>query len=207
MISILSPARRYPMKLLRFLLCLQVIIALTFQAACRSDDDDDSAPAMADEAPVEAPEDPPPPEPPATLFTETDQALMVYVPAGEFLMGTSAADVESYKEIFPLRSSTAFDDERPQRTVFLDAFYIDQLEVTNTQYKKFLAETGYEPRLYLDQPPVDLGSPRCNTGSARHQVGLQCRRKTLPGFVLLGRKSLIQPYHKARSSRDRNRLE
>ena len=130
------------MKLLRLFLCFQVIIAVALQAACKSDDDADSAPAMGE-------------DPPATLFTEIDQTLMVHVPAGEFLMGTSAADVEIYKEIFPLRRSTAFDDERPQRTVFLDAFYIDQLEVTNTRYKTFLAETGYEPGFYLDRPPYN----------------------------------------------------
>ena len=90
-----------------------------------------------------------------TITTAKDEAVMVYVPAGEFLMGTSDADIEYYKEIFPLRRITRFDNERPQRTVFVDAFYIDKYEVTNKQYKQFLAETGYTPKHYLDYEPYN----------------------------------------------------
>ncbi len=90
-----------------------------------------------------------------TLTTDKDSAVMVYVPAGEFLMGTSDADIEQYKVLFPLRKISRFDNERPQRTVFVDAFYIDRTEVTNRQYKRFLAETGYEPQHYLDYLPYN----------------------------------------------------
>lgn len=93
------------------------------------------------------------PLPIQTITTVKDEAVMVYVPAGEFLMGTSDADIERFKEIFPLRDIARFDNERPQRTVFVDAFYIDKYEVTNKQYKRFLAETGYVPKQYLDYPP------------------------------------------------------
>ncbi len=90
------------------------------------------------------------------LTTPKDQAVMVYVPEGAFLMGTSDADMEFYGEFFPLRSPSRYDNERPQREVFLDAFYIDQLEVTNSQYKKFLSETGYVPKRYLDKLPFNV---------------------------------------------------
>jgi formylglycine-generating enzyme required for sulfatase activity len=53
-----------------------------------------------------------------------DGAVMVYVPAGEFLMGSSDGDPD------------AADREKPQHTVYLDAFWIDKLEVTNAQYRK-----------------------------------------------------------------------
>ena len=95
------------------------------------------------------------PLPIETITTPKDGAVMVYVPAGEFLMGTSDADIEYYKEIFPLRRISRFDNERPQRTVFLDAFYIDKFEVTNQQYKQFLSETGYTPKHYLDYEPYN----------------------------------------------------
>lgn len=95
------------------------------------------------------------PLPIQTITTAKDEAVMVYVPAGEFLMGTSDADIEYYKQIFPLRRITRFDNERPQRTVFLDAFYIDKYEVTNKQYKQFLTETGYIPKHYLDYEPYN----------------------------------------------------
>jgi formylglycine-generating enzyme required for sulfatase activity len=46
------------------------------------------------------------------------------VPAGGFLMGSTDADGQ------------AEDDEKPQHTVYLDAFWIDRTEVTNAQYRK-----------------------------------------------------------------------
>lgn len=131
------------MRLFRFLLVSNLLITASFVISCaESSDDDDSEPAAVVEEPAE------------TLFTDRDQALMVYVPPGEFLMGTSDADIELYKQLFPLRTSSRFDNERPQRKVLLDGFYIDRLEVTNSQYKRFLAETGYVPQgLYLDRAP------------------------------------------------------
>jgi len=51
-------------------------------------------------------------------------APMVFVPAGEFSMGSSNADKD------------ASDDEKPQHTVYLDAFWIDKFEMTNALYKK-----------------------------------------------------------------------
>jgi formylglycine-generating enzyme required for sulfatase activity len=54
---------------------------------------------------------------------------MIYVPAGDFLMGSTAAD-------------KAVDDEQPQHTAYLDAFWIDRTEVTNAQYVQFLNILG-----------------------------------------------------------------
>jgi formylglycine-generating enzyme required for sulfatase activity len=50
--------------------------------------------------------------------------IIVFVPAGEFLMGSSDADRE------------ADSDEKPQHTVYLDAYWIDQTEVTNAMYQR-----------------------------------------------------------------------
>ncbi|NOX90973.1 MAG: formylglycine-generating enzyme family protein [Gammaproteobacteria bacterium] len=56
---------------------------------------------------------------------------MVLIPAGEFIMGTN----------------DRLPDEGPEHTVTLSAFYIDQFEVTNLQYKKFNEATwGRSPR-------------------------------------------------------------
>ena len=70
-------------------------------------------------------------EPPAgaTQVRETDGATMVYVPSGEFLMGSSAMEGK--------------DDEWPQHIVFLDGFWIDRTEVTNRQFGKFVTATNY----------------------------------------------------------------
>jgi len=45
--------------------------------------------------------------------------VMVYVPAGGFIMG-----------------SETYDDEKPQRKITLDAFWIDQTEITNAMYAR-----------------------------------------------------------------------
>jgi formylglycine-generating enzyme required for sulfatase activity len=49
---------------------------------------------------------------------------MLFIPAGEFLMGSSDAD------------QLAREEEKPQHTVYLDAFRIGKYEVTNALYKK-----------------------------------------------------------------------
>jgi serine/threonine-protein kinase len=59
-----------------------------------------------------------------TWTRPADGMVMVYVPAGEFLMGSSDADGQ------------AWDSEKPQHTVYLDAYWIDRTEVTNIQYRK-----------------------------------------------------------------------
>jgi formylglycine-generating enzyme required for sulfatase activity len=51
-----------------------------------------------------------------------DTPIYVFVPAGEFVMGSTEADED------------AFDDEFPQHRVNLDAYWIMRTEVTNAQY-------------------------------------------------------------------------
>lgn len=84
------------------------------------------------EVPTEAPSETPSPEPTAldvgsSKVSDSDGITQMYVPAGDFLMGADAAD------------AFADDDERPQHTVTLDAFWIDQTEVTNAMYAMCVA--------------------------------------------------------------------
>lgn len=60
---------------------------------------------------------------------EPPPAGMVFVPAGEFLMGSDDPKAEP--------------DEKPLRKVFLPAFYIDQFEVTNRRYQEFRKDHRY----------------------------------------------------------------
>ncbi len=62
----------------------------------------------------------------STLVNEKDGAEMVYVPAGEFLMGSEDAD--------------AYSDEAPENTVYLDAYWMYKYEVTNAQYRVCIEE-------------------------------------------------------------------
>jgi hypothetical protein len=57
--------------------------------------------------------------PGATHTRPTDGAETGYVPTGEFLMGSTAAD------------GIAANDEKSQHTVYLDAFWINGTEVTS----------------------------------------------------------------------------
>jgi formylglycine-generating enzyme required for sulfatase activity len=54
---------------------------------------------------------------------------MVWIPDGEFEMGTAA--------------DTANLNERPAHAVRLDGFWMDEHEVTNAQFRAFVAATGY----------------------------------------------------------------
>lgn len=53
-----------------------------------------------------------------SIINEKDGSEMVYIAPGNFIMG----------------------DDR--KVVFVDAFYIDKFPITNSQYKKFIDETG-----------------------------------------------------------------
>ncbi|WP_445487601.1 formylglycine-generating enzyme family protein [Niallia sp. 03133] len=57
---------------------------------------------------------------------------MIYLPGGEFLMGTNSPE------------GHPADGEGPVRKVIIDPFYIDSTAVTNAQFADFVKETGYE---------------------------------------------------------------
>jgi serine/threonine-protein kinase len=58
--------------------------------------------------------------------SQKDDALLVYVPAGEFTMG----------------SLDGYGNAEPVHAVYLDAFWIDQTEVTNKQYAACVSGEG-----------------------------------------------------------------
>ena len=82
-----------------------------------------------------------------TWTRPVDDMVMVYVPAGEFQMG-----------------STTSDDEEPVHTVTLDGFWLDRTEVTNAQYGKCVTADKCDPSDYSgdsrfngdDQPVVGV---------------------------------------------------
>jgi len=66
-----------------------------------------------------------------TMTRKVDGAVMVYVPAGKFTMGSPEGE--------------GYDDEYPRHTYYLDDFWIDQTEVTNAQYRKCVEAGACEP--------------------------------------------------------------
>jgi len=66
---------------------------------------------------------------PSICINQQDGAEMVLIAAGDFLMGSP--------------KSEGSDDEHPQHSIYLDAYYIYKYEVTNEQFAHFVRETGY----------------------------------------------------------------
>ncbi len=62
-----------------------------------------------------------------------DYSAMIRIPHGCFIMGSEDKDINSET------------DEKPPHEVCLDSFYMDQYEVTNERYKKFLDENPEYP--------------------------------------------------------------
>jgi len=97
-----------------------------------------SMPAVPDTANERKGETPAPPRHGAPRSGEVrvnprDGAEMVYVPAGEFIMG----------------SNDGADEEEPQRSVYLDGYWMYRHPVTVAQYRKFCSET----RRKMPDPP------------------------------------------------------
>ena len=84
------------------------------------------------QVPTATPVEEPTPSLGDTWTRPADGMVMVYVPAGEFEMGSTEGD----------------DDEQPVHTVALDGFWIDRTEVTNAQYEQCVAAGDCDPRSF-----------------------------------------------------------
>jgi len=83
-----------------------------------------------------------------TQISPVDGMAMVYVPAGEAILGSDegrmawayvACDLD-----YSVCSIEDYANEGPVHTLHLDAFWIDQTEVTNQRFSQFVVETGYK---------------------------------------------------------------
>lgn len=77
---------------------------------------------------------------------------MVFIPAGEFLRGRSHTLPDDHLKWFP----TLLKDDRPTGKIFVDAFFLDEHEVTNGQYGAFVKKTRHRAPYNWrnDQVPV-----------------------------------------------------
>ena len=66
---------------------------------------------------------------PPSYGTMSEIPGMIFIPAGEFIIGTDQG----------------FKYESPARVISLNGFYIDRSEVTNAQYQRFVDSTGHAP--------------------------------------------------------------
>ncbi|MFW5706791.1 MAG: formylglycine-generating enzyme family protein, partial [Bacteroidota bacterium] len=86
---------------------------------------------------------------------------MVYIPMGSFNMGPSDEDI-------------AYSQNAITKTVSLPAFYMDETEITNNQYRQFvnwvrdslahqlLADINEEHLILMDEYGMDLDPPLIN---------------------------------------------
>src|SRR6187200_1551332 len=65
----------------------------------------------------------------ATKLFNKPPSGMVWIPGGEFTMGTD--------------SELGWPDEKPAHRVRVDGFFMDATEVTNAQFRRFVEATGY----------------------------------------------------------------
>ena len=88
----------------------------------------------------------------------TAPAGMVWIPGGEFSMGSTAAA----ESLCGLPGVTR--DAQPVHRVAVDGFWMDVTEVTNAQFEEFARNTGHvtiaertpTPEEYPDAPPENL---------------------------------------------------
>jgi sulfatase modifying factor 1 len=80
---------------------------------------------------------------PPTKINEKDKSELVLIPAGEFTMGSN----QCY-----------YNDEKPAHKVYLNNFYIDKYEITNTQYQAFVQATKHEIPSHSSDPDYDMWS-------------------------------------------------
>ncbi|NPV87331.1 MAG: SUMF1/EgtB/PvdO family nonheme iron enzyme [Anaerolineae bacterium] len=82
------------------------------------------------------------PPPGATRTSPKDGMVQVYVPAGEFIMGSNDPDAKQTEE-----GGRAYP-EIPQFTYSLPGFWIDKYEVSNAQFAKCVADGVCDPPNY-----------------------------------------------------------
>jgi formylglycine-generating enzyme required for sulfatase activity len=78
---------------------------------------------------------------------EPDLSDMVMIPAGEFIMGSNKVEKNNTSGEFG-NTKPWYLDEHPQHKVNLPAYYIEEHEVTDAQYMKFLKQTTVSAPAY-----------------------------------------------------------
>jgi len=101
-----------------------------------------------------------PPSQEFEMIEGKDGAPMIKIPAGEFLMG----------------DNNSARNERPEHTVVLDSYYIDQFEVTMNRYQKFLDETDHDfPPLWDDGAAFEGAADHPAVGMAWGSAQAYCQ--------------------------------
>ena len=76
------------------------------------------------------------PTPLPTEIMDDFGAEMVFIPAGEFIMGSTDQQISDALSLCKPCQPSSFDNEKPQHTIYLNSYWINKFEVTNAEYKK-----------------------------------------------------------------------
>lgn len=87
---------------------------------------------------------------------------MVYIPAGDFIMGSHASD------------PFADGDEVPAHTVFIDAFWMDRTEVANSMYVRCISNGACTPPAQTTYYTMEKYSDHPVLGVSWEQANLYC---------------------------------
>lgn len=109
-----------------------------------------------------------------TWIRPDDGTVMVYVPGGDFLMGSSDAEIEAElsfcRQNYSVCHQRFYTSESPQHAVTLDGFWMDQTEVTNGQFVAFLNEYGNTGKNKATLVILDQGYCRIRQVDDAYQV-------------------------------------
>jgi serine/threonine-protein kinase len=87
---------------------------------------------------------------PQKVVKGDDGAKMVLVPTGEFWMGSDQTELDRFVDACKRAGTTMpickqwSQIEAPRHRVYLDAFHVDQHEVTNAQFERFVRATSHQ---------------------------------------------------------------
>lgn len=111
-----------------------------------------------------------------TIWTEpTTGIAFVYVPAGEFLMGSTAQQIKDAGELCKKYDKNCdvagYNNESPQSLITTSAFWIGVTEISNSQFRQFTDDAGYSTQSYWTESgwkwrnDNDIHQPACLSDS------------------------------------------
>lgn len=88
----------------------------------------------------------------ATTAKDEQRAGMVLIPAGEFVFGSSEADIDWVVKEFFSESREWYLDETPAQKVYVEDYFIDIREVAVGEYGRFITAANRPPPKFFDDP-------------------------------------------------------
>lgn len=105
---------------------------------------------------------------------------MVFIAAGNFVMGSDKIDKEGIQKQFGF-VDPLYVDEHPAHSILVEAFWIDKLEVSNAQYKEFVQRMPYR------EPPHWIQNGYNVHDDKLHNANVESLRRVASDYFKLDR--------------------